>query len=403
MFGRLFDERFQDAAAGVYAYAPVRLAMCVIVGGFVGLGVGWASAAVWAGTALLAEALMLAATRHVARAARPSPRAIGTCVAIYALAVLAWSAAGVVLWASSNPACHIAGAAFFAGHLLYIQAQHAHSPGAALPTLPSVILPSLVPLAFPHFRGIDQGIVVLAMAAVSLHALISMWVSLTKSRYLQEAQAAMRSASQAKSEFLARMSHEIRTPLNGVLGMAQAMAADAGLERPHRDSLEVIRQSGESLLTILNDVLDLSKVEAGRLEIESIAFDLEATVRGAQEAFAPQAAAKGLAFRLDIGPEAAGTYLGDPSRVRQILYNLLSNALKFTEAGEVSLTVRRAAEALELAVADSGIGIAPQDQDRLFSRFHQLEPSTTRRYGGDRPGTLHLPGVGGAHGWLDCR
>jgi len=382
VFGRLFDERFRSAAAGVHAYAPVRLLMCLFVSGFAGLGVGWLPAVFWASAALFGEAFMLMATGRAARAEHPSRLTIAVCLAAYALAVPIWSFAGVILWAGSSQAGQLAGAAFFAGHLLYIQALHAHSPGAALPSLPSVALPAIVPLAIPNFYGTDQLIVCLAMAAVVLNAFISMWVSLTKSRHLMEAQAATLAASSAKSEFLARMSHEIRTPLNGVLGMAQALAAEPDLKPGHRQSLGVIRQSGESLLTILNDVLDLSKVEAGRLELEEIAFDLEATVRGAQETFAPQAAAKGLAFRLHLDPGAAGVYLGDPTRVRQVLYNLLSNAVKFTEAGEVSLTVTHGAGALVLTVADSGIGIAPADLARLFSRFQQVDSSTTRRYGG---------------------
>ena len=382
MFGRLFDERFREAAAGVYLFAPVRLVMCVFVFGFVALGVGLRSAIFWAAAAAFAEAFMLMATRRLRRAEAPSRAETAFCVASYAVAVPAWSVAGVLLWASGNPACQLAAAGFFAGHLLYIQTLHAHSPGAALPVLPSMVLPALVPWLIPHHHGVDQAILGLAMAAVGLFALISLCVSLTKSRDLREAQLAMQSASRAKSEFLARMSHEIRTPLNGVLGMAQALAAEADLKPGHRQSLSVIRQSGESLLAILNDVLDLSKVEAGRLELEEIVFDLELAVRGAQEAFAPQAAAKGLAFRLDLHADAAGTYRGDPTRLRQILYNLLSNALKFTDAGEVSLTVSCEDGALAFAVADTGIGIAASDLDRLFDRFQQVDSSTTRRYGG---------------------
>lgn len=382
MLGRLFDERFRAAAAGIYAYAPVRLLMCGFVFGFVGLGVGWLPAIFWASAALFSEAVMLMITRRVARAEQPSRGQIAACVAIYAIAVPIWSLAGVLLWADDSPACQLAGAGFFAGHLLYIQALHAHSPGAAAPTLPSVALPMLTPLLLPHFSGSDQLIVCLAMAAVVSHALLCMWVSLSKSQALQEAQLAMQAASRAKSEFLARMSHEIRTPLNGVLGMAQALSVEPDLKPGHRQSLAVIRQSGQSLLTILNDVLDLSKVEAGRLELEEIAFDLEATVRGAQETFAPQAAAKGLEFRLEMEASARGAFLGDPTRVRQILYNLLSNAVKFTEQGEVRLTVAAPVDVLTIVVADTGIGIAPVDQTRLFSRFQQVDSSTTRRYGG---------------------
>jgi signal transduction histidine kinase/AmiR/NasT family two-component response regulator len=197
---------------------------------------------------------------------------------------------------------------------------------------------------------------------------------------LRAAQARAEAASAAKSTFLATMSHEIRTPLNGVLGMAQAMAAD-GLPDAQRERLGVIRQSGESLLAILNDVLDLSKIEAGKLELETVEFDLADIARGAHATFTALANAKGLVFALDIG-SAHGRYLGDPVRLRQILSNLISNALKFTEAGEIRVSARYAQGVLSIAVADTGIGVAPENRDKLFTRFDQLDSSTTRRFGG---------------------
>jgi PAS domain S-box-containing protein len=189
-------------------------------------------------------------------------------------------------------------------------------------------------------------------------------------------------ANRAKSTFLATMSHEIRTPLNGVLGMAQAMAAD-GLTEVQRERLDVIRHSGETLLAILNDVLDLSKIEAGKLDLdEEGEFDISELARGAHGAFTAIAHKKGLSFALNVEPEARGVYRGDSTRVRQILYNLVSNALKFTEAGEVSVTVSRLDGLLRLSVSDTGIGIPPERLTSLFQKFEQADASTTRRYGG---------------------
>ncbi|QUD86470.1 GAF domain-containing hybrid sensor histidine kinase/response regulator [Phenylobacterium montanum] len=188
-------------------------------------------------------------------------------------------------------------------------------------------------------------------------------------------------ANRAKSAFLATMSHEIRTPLNGVLGMAQAMAAGP-MEPEQRDRLEVIRQSGETLLGVLNDVLDLSKIEAGRLELEEAEFDIAAVAASAHAAFAAVAAQKGLTFDLTVTRAAAGPYLGDATRVRQLLNNLISNALKFTEAGGVTVTVGRRGGALALTVADTGIGMTPAQQAALFEKFAQADASTTRRFGG---------------------
>ena len=187
-------------------------------------------------------------------------------------------------------------------------------------------------------------------------------------------------ATRAKSAFLATMSHEIRTPLNGVLGMAQVMAV-GDLDMVQRERLEIIRQSGESLLAILNDVLDLSKIESGKLELEEIEFDLGDVVRGPYATFTELANRKGVSFAIDIA-RAGGRYKGDPSRLRQVLYNLISNALKFTLTGEVRMTARHAQGELVVSVMDTGIGMSPAVVSTLFSKFTQADASTTRRFGG---------------------
>jgi signal transduction histidine kinase len=196
----------------------------------------------------------------------------------------------------------------------------------------------------------------------------------------QQGEVAAESANAAKSTFLATMSHEIRTPLNGVLGMAQAMAGDELSDR-QRDRLSVVHRSGEALLAILNDVLDLSKIEAGKLELEQLEFELAEVARGAYSAFTALANKKGLSFALDI-EDARGRYLGDPTRLRQILYNLISNALKFTEQGEIRVTAKHQGDILEISVKDTGVGIPPESLSKLFAKFDQLDSSTTRRFGG---------------------
>jgi PAS domain S-box-containing protein len=192
-----------------------------------------------------------------------------------------------------------------------------------------------------------------------------------------EAQAANR----AKSAFLATMSHEIRTPLNGVIGMAQAMTNDQ-LTPAQQERIEVIRQSGETLLAILNDVLDLAKIEAGKLDLEITEFDLTRLVAGAHGAFTALAERKGLDFSLAVEPQARGRYRSDSTRIRQILYNLISNALKFTDEGEVAVRVAAAPEGLQIEVSDTGCGMSEEVLGRLFGRFEQADPSTTRRFGG---------------------
>jgi signal transduction histidine kinase/ActR/RegA family two-component response regulator len=197
----------------------------------------------------------------------------------------------------------------------------------------------------------------------------------------RQARAAAEAANDAKSQFLANMSHEIRTPLNGVLGMAQAMEQDA-LTPMQRERLDVIRKSGDMLLAILNDILDLSKIEAGKLKLDPAPFDLCELARGAHAAFTAIAHKKGLSFDLTVEPEAAGVYVGDSTRVRQILYNLVSNALKFTESGDVRVSLFALDHGLGMRIEDTGIGIDPDRVAHLFQKFEQADATTTRRFGG---------------------
>ena len=190
-------------------------------------------------------------------------------------------------------------------------------------------------------------------------------------------------ANVLKSHFLANMSHEIRTPLNGVLAMAELMAMDK-MSDTQRERLKVIRESGSVLLSVLNDVLDLSKIEAGRLEITDRPFDIAQLAQSIRETYAQQARDKGLAFEVAVAPEAQGLWRGDSDRLRQILGNLIANALKFTLEGAVAVRFASAEDGsgLRIDVADTGIGISPEILPRLFDKFVQADSSTTRRFGG---------------------
>ena len=189
-------------------------------------------------------------------------------------------------------------------------------------------------------------------------------------------------ANRAKSRFLANMSHEIRTPLNGILGMAQLLEDeidDAG----QRDRLATIRGSGETLLAVLNDILDVSKIEAGKLELESLPFRPADLLRRIEAMHAPQAAARGLALRVRAGRGADRMRLGDPNRLAQVLHNLVGNALKFTETGGVAVVLSAPGNgALRIAVRDSGIGMSEAQLARIFEDFEQADGSVTRRFGG---------------------
>ena len=292
-----------------------------------------------------------------------------------------------------NPALHLVTAATAIGYAGGICGRNAGRPAIAIAQLCLAALPVAIGLLIwrdPLYQALGVATLgyILAMTEIVLQlydvvrrAIVTTNEKRKAAEVLQAALTQAQAANRAKTSFLTTMSHEIRTPLNGVLGMAQTLAAEP-LSPAQRDRVDIIRQSGETLLAILNDVLDLAKVEAGKLELEEAAFEIGPVVTQAHAAFGGLARNKGIDYVLSIEPGAEGVYFADSTRFSQIANNLISNAVKFTETGSVKVSLRRRGGVLQFAVTDTGIGISKENLDRIFEKFLQADASTTRRFGG---------------------
>jgi signal transduction histidine kinase/ActR/RegA family two-component response regulator len=379
-----FGAALDGVALEARRLSPARVLTAVAMAPLFWLILGGPAALGWAGAVALAEAAVwLSTTAHAA--GRPIG---GGRRAAYVAASLtgnaAWLGLAAAFWLSPRQ-----GMSFFAmlvwACLVMNSVSFAYRSRAALalfgiPTALGMVATSLV---WPRFSGAEQVLVLLGQAVLIGYAAVCAWRNVRAAEEMTRARAEAVAASQAKSEFLAMMSHELRTPMNGVLGMAHALKL-TGLDARQDDYVRTLLRSGDGLMTILDDVLDLSKIEAGRFETEVAAFDLHELLLGVRDLWAARASEKGLKFALAVD-EATPRYVGgDAARVRQILLNLISNAIKFTAEGEVRLTVRPTGAGGEVAfaVSDTGAGIEPAAQARLFQSFAQADATIARRFGG---------------------
>ena len=389
-----------EAAQALRAILQTQYLRYLIIASWaVGLlaSVGWTAAMLWFVGTLAAGAVRGAFEKRISQRVGTGWGLVFPAVATATTA--AWATAPLIAWFSGAPFGQELGMALLVAGYVLVFAQLRSSPRQA------VVISSPYGVAAVIIAGSLWGtpqfwpfLAIVPFTAAGLFVLVMMtMLREERIRAFQEHQAHLieeleaardraNAASDAKSNFLGVISHELRTPMNGVLGAAQLLNATR-LEPTQREYLSIIRNSGDNLLSLLNDILDMTKIEAGKMTFETVdvtVADLHKRVVGP---FQAQAEAKGLTFSVQLEGEIPAVVRGDPLRVCQVIHNLLSNAVKFTDAGEILYTVR--GERLndrrvrfDFAVRDSGAGISPEDIDRLFQPFTQVDASSTRRFGG---------------------
>ncbi len=383
---RLLDARLDVVAKTTRQTTRARLVLAAITFPFLAFNLNLTSAVLWLTAFGLAELWTTRATRSVAEDRPATLNERGVFLGSVFVYSLVWSALAPLYWSTGSEALRLAGMVSLASVLIHAQGFCFRSPSALIARAapPGVLL--LVLPFFGNYAPVELASVLLTPAIALLYVTASSIASMRSAAALEGAQRQAEAASQAKSSFLAMMSHELRTPMNGVIGMAHALR-NTRLNNAQGAYVDTIIRSGDGLMAILNDLLDISKIEAGRLEMEAHPFDLTDAARQVVTLWEGGAGAKGLELILDIHPETPDWVIGDVTRVRQILLNLVSNALKFTEAGHVRVSLVPAPGAdgdggVEIVVTDTGIGITPEQITLLFRPFVQAEASTSRRFGG---------------------
>ena len=296
---------------------------------------------------------------------------------------LVWAVMAVLCVLNGPGAMRYAGVLILFGMVVEGMRYAVSSPSAmlSLTVWPFAALAAL-PIAAPKFSMWDRAMALVFLAGLVGYVLDAVRTMRASARAREEAEAKALEASQAKSAFLAMMSHELRTPMNGVLGLAHALRGTK-LDAQQAAYLEMIEASGHGLMTILNDILDLSKIEAGKLALEVAPFDIRKLALQTRAVWSESARLKGLDLVVEVGPGTPPWVTGDAARVRQILMNLVSNALKFTDTGRVVIRLDADDhERIRILVIDTGMGMSREQIDRVFTPFAQGDPTIARRFGG---------------------
>ena len=390
------DDRLDEVARDTHRLLPSRLVPALLVTAVVAHALNLGFALSWLAALLLGEGVARLVTGRFAPGVS-APPGLRAGFVLAALPInLIWAGLGAVLWLSLETDFKLAAVGVWAGQIIYTQ-NFRHQPAALLAVSATPPLASLIvfPLFFFDLRGVGPDTARWSLILVVLTTVSVMLTNRAAARRMDELTRGLREereraleANRAKSTFVAVTSHELRTPMNGLLGMAHALERSK-LDDAQREHVRLMIKSGDNLMQVLNDVLDLSKIEAGRVDIELAATNLHDLVRAAGDAWRDAAGEKGLWLRVEIDPEAPAWILADPLRIRQVLMNLISNGLKFTARGGVTLQLTGAPTAradglrdIRLRVVDTGVGVPAAFRDRIFDSFTQADNAISRSHGG---------------------
>ena len=387
--GAFVDGDFDGVAGDGRRSTTPRVLSVAIFGALFLFNFGLVAGCLWLVAALASEVWIRLTIREKDDGCRASLGARLNLLGGMASCALLWSSMAVAYWASGSEPFRLVAVLILTSMLVLAQGYSFKVSGAGLAFGAPAIVPLVIaPVLFGGYSGTGLLMAAMGVALCASHVAVGTRLNSEAGAALRLIQAdlyrqteAAEAASQAKTSFLAIMSHELRTPMNGVLGMARALNL-TDLDARQRDYISMLIRSGDGLMTILNDVLDISKIEAGKLDLEAAPFDLREVGQAVYDLWSEMAHAKGIRFTYAFDPAAPHWVVGDATRTRQIILNLVGNAVKFTTQGEVRLAIRGAARGIEISVSDTGPGISEEHGAKLFQLFTQSDVSTTRKFGG---------------------
>ncbi|WP_426043885.1 response regulator [Caulobacter sp. DWR3-1-2] len=389
------DNRLDEVALDTHRLLPSRLIPAIAATAITSMVLGAMTALTWLAGFILSEGLARLATRRFKLGVDASPAERAAFVLMTLPINLTWAWLAAMIWLSPIPELKLAAVSIWVGQIVYTQ-NFRHQPAALL--IVSAFAPMLSLVVFPLFffqaHGVGPNIARWGLLMVVLTTVNVMRGNRAAARRMDDLTRSLREereraleANRAKSTFVAVTSHELRTPMNGLLGMAYALDR-SNLNESQRRHVRLMIKSGDSLMQVLNDVLDLSKIEAGKVDLDHTATNLHELVLAAGDAWRDAATEKGLWLKTEIDPSAPVWVLADPQRIRQVVMNLISNGLKFTQQGGVTLQLAAAtprpdsALLVRIRVIDSGIGVAKHFQERIFDSFTQADDAVSRSHGG---------------------